>query len=302
MNLKGKKIAVTGATGFLGRYIVDTLLARGTHVIGVVRNPDKVPELKAKGVELRKADLAQKDKLTEAFRGADAVVSNAALFQITNQNWKDHLTTNIEGTQNVFDAIRASGVKRVVHVSSVAVYKGHQKPAAEDHRQYDEESSRNRATVYPISKALSEQLAWKLAKEYGLELTTVRPSAIYGAFDTNFTPWIRRLMRLPVAPAPTSLNFPLVYGGDVAEAIALILEKPEVSAGKAYNTSGDRLAVADFLKAWKAAGGKASWAFIPVPIPIDRYFEIDRAKNDLGWKNRPYIDCLKETFELEKRG
>jgi len=88
----------------------------------------------------------------------------------------------------------------------------------------------------------------------------------------------------------------------VAEAIALVLEKPELSSGKAYNTSGERLSMADFMRAWKAAGGKASWAFIPIPVPIDRYFEIDRAKNELGWKNRPFLDGLKETFEREKRG
>jgi nucleoside-diphosphate-sugar epimerase len=43
MTLRGARIAVTGATGFLGRYVVDALLARGAHVIGVVRNPDRVP-------------------------------------------------------------------------------------------------------------------------------------------------------------------------------------------------------------------------------------------------------------------
>ena len=50
MTLAGARIAVTGATGFLGRYIVDALLARGAHVIGVVRNPARVPELAQKGV------------------------------------------------------------------------------------------------------------------------------------------------------------------------------------------------------------------------------------------------------------
>src|SRR5262245_11042771 len=67
MTLRGARIAVTGATGFLGRYIVDALLARGAHVIGVVRNPGRVPELAARGVELRKADLAERDRLAAGF-------------------------------------------------------------------------------------------------------------------------------------------------------------------------------------------------------------------------------------------
>src|SRR5712692_8162136 len=101
MELKGKNIAVTGATGFLGRYIVDVLLERGAHVIGVVRNPDRVPELARRGVELRKADLAQRDRLAAGFSGADAVVSNAALFSVGKMfslrkgNWEEHHRTNI---------------------------------------------------------------------------------------------------------------------------------------------------------------------------------------------------------------
>lgn len=299
MDLKGKKIAVTGATGFLGRYIVDTLIGRGAHVVGVVRNPDRVPELKEKGVELRKADLADRDRLAEGFRGTDAVISNAALFDIANQNWEDHLRTNIDGTRNVFDAIRQSGVGRAVHVSSVAVYRGHKKPVTEDHPQHTEASRRNRATIYVISKALSEQLAWKLAAEYGISLTSVRPSAIYGAFDTNITPWVRRFMAPPVTIAPAMLHFPLVYAGDVAEGIALVLEKPEITAGKAYNLSGSDVSVWSFMDAWAEAKGKRPLLRIPIPVPINRYFDITRAATELGWQNRPFIDCLKETFAAE---
>src|SRR5262249_17400019 len=97
MELRGARIAVTGATGFLGRYIVDVLLGRGAHVIGVVRNPDRVPELAARGVELRKADLAEPDRLAAGFAGANAVVSNAALFSLGNQRWDEHERANVVG-------------------------------------------------------------------------------------------------------------------------------------------------------------------------------------------------------------
>src|SRR5207249_1628422 len=118
MDLRGAAVAVTGATGFLGRYRVDVLLARGAHVIGVVRNPGRVPELAARGVELRLADLAERDRLARGFAGAQAVVSNAALFSLRNRSWEDHHRANIQGTENVFGALADAGVKRVVHVSS----------------------------------------------------------------------------------------------------------------------------------------------------------------------------------------
>jgi dihydroflavonol-4-reductase len=306
MKLTGKKIAVTGATGFLGRYIVDVLLKRGAHVIGVVRNPDRVPALAQRGVELRKADLGQRDQLTKGFDGADALVSNAALFSVGkmfalgNSVWEEHHRTNIEGTRNVFEAAVAAGVKRVIHVSSCAVYGGRSQPAInEDHPQLSEDSWRTPFNAYQISKALSEQLAWRLAAQHGLELTTIRPCAIYGAFDGNFMPMFKRLVGFPITVFPVLLHLPLVYGGDVAEAIALALEKP-ISIGKAYNTTGEDRPISKFVQAWKAAGGKTALLTIPLPVPVRQSFDHTRATRDLGWKNRPFIDALRETIALER--
>jgi nucleoside-diphosphate-sugar epimerase len=298
MTLSGTWIAVTGATGFLGRYIVETLLGRGARVIGVVRNPDRVPELAARGVELRKADLASADALAAGFAGAEAVVSNAALFSLRNQSWGDHARTNVDGTRNVFEAIAAAGVRRVVHVSSVAVYRSGARRVAEDAPQHDESSRRLPWTVYSISKALSEQLAWKLAKEHGLELTTVRPCAIYGAHDPNFMAVMRWWLRLPVAIEPVLAQMPFVYAGDVAEAIALCLEKPG-SVGKAYNVTGEDATFGDFIDAWKAAGGGVPWLRLPLPVPVARGFDHSLAARDLGWRNRPLVEGLRETFALE---
>src|SRR5213594_1158063 len=102
MELGGAAVAVTGATGFLGRYVVDALLARGARVIGVVRNPERVPALAARGVEMRLADLVA---LAAGFIGADAVVSNAALFALGNRSWEDHQRANVAGIRNVMEAV-----------------------------------------------------------------------------------------------------------------------------------------------------------------------------------------------------
>ena len=306
MELNGKKIAVTGATGFLGRYIVDVLQKRGAHVIGVVRNPQRVPELAQRGVELRQADLAQTDRLRAGFEGADAVVSNAALFTVKKmlggrRTWEAHHHTNIVGTQNVFDAVAAAGVQRVVHVSSVAVYGGRSQPKInEDHPQLNEQTRRNPVNAYQISKALSEQLAWRLAEQHGLALTTVRPCAIYGAFDQNFMRMFKRLVGLPITIFPASTYIPLVYGGDVAEAIALSLENP-ASIGKAYNVTGDDATLWEFAQAWKMAGRRLPFMMLPLPIPVRVSFDHGRVTHDLGWRNRPFVDALRETFELEAR-
>lgn len=307
MTLAGKQIAVTGATGFLGRYIVEVLRERGAHVIGVVRNPERVPELAARGVEIRRADLAALASLTAAFSGADAVVSNAAVFSVRRlmafrrRNWEEHQRTNVEGTRNVFEALTAAGVRRVVHVSSVAVYARRSgRPTTEDHPQLTEESLHHPWNTYHLSKALSEQLAWRLSREHGLELTTVRPCGIYGAFDVNFMRAFKRLVAPRVSVFPVCLRLPLVYAGDVAEAIALALERP-MSVGKAYNITGEDRDLSEFVEAWRDAGGRTARLLIPIPLPYRQSFDHSRARIDLGWYNRSYADGLRETLALESR-
>jgi nucleoside-diphosphate-sugar epimerase len=302
MDLRGKTIAVTGATGFLGRYVVDALLARGARVVGVVRNPGRVPELAARGVVLRRADLLERERLAEGFAGADALVSNAALFSLGNRSWEEHQRTNLQGTENVLAAAAAAGVRRVVHVSSVAVYAGlWLTDVTEDHEQLTERTRRTLTNAYAVSKAVSEQLAWRLAAAHRLELTTVRPCAIYGAFDPNFTSVFKRLTSLPVSVMPVYTRMQFVYGGDVAEAIALALEHPE-SAGRAYNTAGDDATAWEFSRAWQEAGGRTPRLTIPLLVPIARTFSSERARRELGWQNRPLVEGLRDTFAREAAG
>jgi dihydroflavonol-4-reductase len=298
MELRGATVAVTGATGFLGRYVVDALLDRGARVVGVVRNPDRVPELAARGVELRRADLAERDALARGFAGAAAVVSNAALFSLRNQRWDEHQRANVVGTENVFHAIGDAGVRRVVHVSSVAVYRRSGETKAEDAEQLGSETRRSFTNTYPISKALSEQLAWRLAAELGLELTTVRPCAIYGAHDPNFTAIFARLVGFPLTVIPTVMRLPMVYAGDVADGIARALENP-VAVGRAYNLTGEDETFWSFAQAWREAGGRTAWLTLPLPVPYAERFDHSRATRELGWRNRPFVDALRDTFARE---
>ena len=302
MKLAGATIAVTGATGFLGRHLVEGLLGRGARVIGVVRNPERVPELRERGVELRRADLAERDRLAAGFRGADAVVSNAALLSLRNQPWSDYVRTNVDGTVNVCEAAAAAGVKRVVHVSSVGVYRGRrQRVIDEDHEQYAEGTRPGRITSYPLSKALSEQAALRVARERDLALTLLRPSGIYGAFDPNFMAIFRAFMWPKLSVYPAFFRLPLVYAGDVAEALALALEI-DASIGRAYNIAGDHRTAWDFARAWRQAGGRSPWLMLPLPFPYRRVYDTRRAERELGWRNRPQLDGLRETLARERQG
>lgn len=298
-DLRGTTVAVTGATGFLGRYLVDALSAAGARVVGLARRPDRGPALAGPLLELRRADLLDRASLVEGLRGSDAVVAAAALFSLRSQDWHAHLRTNRDGTVHLMRAAREAGVRRVVHVSSVAAYRGRGPGLVdESHPLYPEATRPRRTNVYALSKALAERRAWELASAYGLELCVIRPSVMYGAHDRNFTAAFRRLMRLPVTVFPAGLRLPLVYGGDVAEAIVRALASSGAGP-RAYNLAGESRTAWEFARAWRAAGGYGPRVMIPVPVPYRRAFDTSRAQRELAWRPRPWVDGIRATLAAE---
>ena len=147
-----------------------------------------------------------------------------------------------------------------------------------------------------ISKALAEQDAWAFSQEQGLNLTAVRPSAVYGAHDTNFMPWMRKIAARPVSLP--YLRFALVYAGDVAEAICNCIAD-DATIGKAYNTCGDDLALDDFLSAVREAEGIEHRFHVPLPLPFRNTFDGSKATREIGFRNRSYADGLADTRRLE---
>jgi nucleoside-diphosphate-sugar epimerase len=301
MELRGTTVAVTGATGFLGRYIVRSLLERGAKVVGVVRNPDKGNDLTASGVELRRADLARRQELARAFAGVDSVVANAAVVALGHIPPAEVLRTNVEGSSNVFEAMGEASVRRAVHVSSAVVYlRRRGEIPNEDHALRSTDVRVNRFNVYGVSKTRAENEARAICARLGIALTTVRPNGIYGAFDySGFTYWFRRLVSLRLAaPFPANMRLDLVYAGDVAEAIAACLERPE-TAGKTYNLAGDGGSAWEFARAWSEAGGKRSRWLIPVPLPLFQRFDCRRAREDLGWRQRSLVEGIRDLLRIE---
>ncbi len=305
LDLSASVVAVTGATGFIGRYIVRALLARGARVVGVVRSPHKVPALAAASVELRRADLSDPAALARGFGGVDAIISNAALVALGRNQRSQLIATNVQGTRNVLQAALSAGVTRLLHTSSAQVYK-----PKRDHVYTEGDPLRSAGdpalplSDYSISKAEGERAAWRLAERHGLELSTVRPQAVYGAFDDHsFTAYFKRLMAPRLTVFPTHMRFPSVYAGDLAEAMCRILERP-VATGRAYNITNEpgRHTVWDLLRAYRAAGGRVPKVVIPFPVPVRRRFVIERAKQDLDWRNRPFIDGFREMLALERSG
>ncbi len=292
-------VAVTGATGFLGGHVAAALRAEGRAVRGVVRRPDAGAWLAEAGVTFARADLAEVEELAAAFAGAEAVVANAALGSFQG-GLADFVRTNVTGTENTLRAAAAAGVRRVVYVSTVAIYRTVLRhPMPEDHPRY---GPRRRAFAwthagtdwrYCVSKQAAEERAWALAEALGLALTVVRPGPVYGSRDPKWTARLLRTVARPVAFAPT-VGIPAVHAGDVARAVAAALANP-ASIGRAYNVAGPPTPLADILAGLvRLRGGGARLLRVPVPLWVA--YDTSAAARDLDFRARPLADGLAEAL------
>jgi nucleoside-diphosphate-sugar epimerase len=284
-------IAVTGATGFLGGYLVDALLARSARVIAVVRNLDKARDLAGRGAELRKASLEDPSALRAAFSGADAVISNAAVIAFTRP--RETMRTNVEGTRNVFEALRDAGVGRAINISSASAYAP--SPFLKSETSGLRRGRRNALlAAYGESKAAADKLAAELSARAGIALTTFRPCGITGPHDPLLRPALARFMRMKVAPLPIGTRIGVVHGADVADAVRRALEQPELTRGKVYNLQGHTISLWDLSSAYLRAGGPSPWLRIPVPFPYLLRFDDSLARRELGFAPRELSSILRE--------
>lgn len=284
------KVGVTGATGFLGTHVARALVAAGHDTVGIVRNPDRgaVP-----GVVWRRADLGDPEALARAFDGLEVVVANAAL----SPGWasadaETFRRANVQGTENTLRAAALAGVRRVVLVSTVAVYRTRLGAAmGEDSARVDPAGWHldwNRVTTrsgYARSKSLAEQRALALAAEHGLELVVLRPGPIVGPGDDKLTARLLRWAGSGVSVIPT-VRLPLVAAEDVADATTASVSAD--CAGRAYNLAGPPVPLDAVVRGVRAATGGTAW-IVPLPVPLSVRFDCTAATRDLGFRPRDLL-------------
>lgn len=173
---------VTGGGGFLGRYIVEQLVARGDQVR--VFSRQRYPELDALGVESCTGDLQDSFAVAAACSERDVVFHTAALPGIWGP-WKLFHGINTLGTQHVINGCRLHGVGRLVSTSSPSVvYDGHDHLGADESLPY----ATKFLCHYPHSKALAEQAVLTANGQDGLATCALRPHLIWGPRDTQLIP------------------------------------------------------------------------------------------------------------------
>jgi nucleoside-diphosphate-sugar epimerase len=259
-------VLVSGGTGLVGRYIVEDLLAHGYRVkVGARQAP-------ARGFfsdEVEHVPLSLDPDADNSCAFDDVYHFVHAAFSHVPGRYRGgegddpagFRRANLEGTLSLFDTARRSGVRRVVFLSSRAVYDGVEPatPLAED-------LQLTPTTLYGEIKLKAEQaLAFMTADEAGLSGTSLRATGVYGHLRPNkwdglFADYLAG-RDVPVRAASE------VHGRDLAAACRLILEAETGKvAGESFNVSDIVTDTSEILTPFKAATGSE----MPLPAPGDR--------------------------------
>jgi dihydroflavonol-4-reductase len=210
----GRPALVTGATGFIGRHLVDRLTADGWSVRALVRRSSDVRHLSAAGVALVEGDLLGQETLARAVEGAEVVFHLAAVTAARSE--QEYERVNTEGTRRVVDAVRAagSGTNRLVYLSSYAAVG----PSLPDRPRRSSDPPAP-LTAYGRTKLAGERLV-REAERDGVQVLVVRAPAVYGPGDRALLPYFR-LVRWRLAPVPGGgeRRLHLIFAPDLAEAL-----------------------------------------------------------------------------------
>ncbi|TVP52515.1 MAG: NAD-dependent epimerase/dehydratase family protein [Mongoliibacter sp.] len=175
------KILFTGATGLLGSSLAKRFSAEA-EIHGLKRESSNVALTTGLPIKWHTGDINDFQSLEEALEGMDMVVHAAALVSYNPKDEKELMRTNVEGAVNLVNAMLAKGIKKLVHISSVAALG--KSPEAdtidETHKWVDSDLN----TPYAISKYLGELEVWRGVQE-GLEALVVHPSIILGKVGTG---------------------------------------------------------------------------------------------------------------------
>ena len=228
-----EKVLVTGAYGFLGRYVVREFVENGYAVTAFGRDDNKLKELEGGNVSVFVGDFCNKDDILRASEGMDYVIHCGAKLGGWGRR-EDYIHANVEGTANVLEACEETAVKRLMYVSSPSAY------AAKDNLCITEAdyNTGNRLNYYIESKILAEKL---VREQDRVPYAMIRPRGLCGIGDRNMLPVLIN--------ANNTIGIPLFQKGEVivdmccvenvALSLRLCMEK-DAALGQVYNiTNGE---------------------------------------------------------------
>lgn len=243
------RVLLTGATGFLGQSIVEAGVSAGLELLAGSRHPS--PDARSSARPIR-VDLGDLGSLREAAVGADVVIHAAGLAHVGEPPATPasrFVAVNVDGTRHLVQACADAGVRRVVLVSSVAVYGHGERPGVR------EDAECRPQTAYARSKRGAEHEATRLATDHDLDLVILRLATLYGPGDPgNVGRLIRAILRGRFVWVGHGTNLKsLLHRDDAARAcLAAALREPTgapAAAGpRIFNVSSPPRAMRDIVQ------------------------------------------------------
>ena len=241
------KILLTGASGMTGRALATALIARGDTVTVLQRRPSGLDTAEVLG------DIVDTELVRRAVTGHEVVVHLAAKVDVVGP-WADYQRANVDGTRSVVNACRATGVARLINISSPSVAHSGAAIVGAGAGVADPVAARSN---YARSKAIAEQLALA-ADGPDLAVLSLRPHLIWGPGDTQLVQPIvdrARAGRLPLIGGGTAL-IDTTYVDNAVQAMVAAVDGGGSVHGEALVVSnGEPRTIAEILARVCAAAG-----------------------------------------------
>jgi dihydroflavonol-4-reductase len=232
--------AVTGASGHVGVNLTRALVSRGRRV-RVLSHASNLG-LEGLPVDYCLGNVGDVDTLIAAFSGVRVVYHLAAHISLSMDDWHRCAQVNIEGTRNVIEACRRSGVQRLVHFSTIHALCSEPFDTPVDESRPHVSSPH--APPYDRSKAEGEMLV-RRAVEEGLDAVIINPTGVIGPFDYRPSHFGQALIQIATGKIPVLIEggFDWVDARDVAE--WAIKAEETAAPGSSYLLSGHWLSMRD---------------------------------------------------------
>ena len=313
---------VTGASGFVGSAVARALVARGLTVRVLMRPSASRLNISGVHCEPVTGDMRDEESMTAALKGARYLFHVAADYRLWARDPGEIERNNLDGARATMGAALKIGVERIVYTSSVAALK----PGAEAVDETSRHTPQSVIGAYKRSKLVAEREVERLIRDEKLPAVIVAPSTPIGPRDIKPTPTGRVIVEAATGRMPafvdTGLN--LVHVDDVAQGHLLALDKGKI--GENYILGGSDVALQTMLgdiaflsnrraPSWKIPRGPLfplAWGAEAVArvtgkepfltmdaLRMSRYrmfFSSQKAKRELGYTARPYIEGLKDAL------